>query len=81
MDFIAKDLKLTVKFCKEMDVAVLGNQYILINLENSSITLHNREKSCVFCHIICDLVYYKNHAVCTHCLEKLKDAKPGNYFY
>lgn len=73
-----------------INVMIELNGKILID-DNKVYTFHKRIKdnlelqeninSCVFCKSAINLVCKNNIYVCTECIEKLKNAKSGDYFY
>lgn len=68
----------------ELDGKILIDNNKVYNFHKcikDKLELQENINSCVFCKSTINLVCKNNIYVCTDCIEKLKNAKSGDYFY
>lgn len=77
---LGNSINFTIEFCNEINVKADRN-YILIEIPQSNIVVHNKSNSCMFCSSVIKLIHYKQSCICRECIKKLNDAKTDTYYY
>ena len=66
----------------KVNITVELHGVIIIKTEKEKINENTPEiKSCIFCKSVINLVCKKGMYICTDCIESLKIANRGDYFY